>query len=119
MQHSTLQDEAEADALRPTNEEAMGELRGDADGGDEVGEEYDEEFDGATEEAELEVQQVWVLCGGSGSEADASLASGLHVYHELLKQADVLVRHPFILSTHRKSSRMSFVGIAHIRSRAV
>lgn len=39
----------------------------------------------------LQPQLVWVLCGGGGSEADASLASGIHVYHELLKQPDVLV----------------------------
>ena len=86
-----LQDEAEADALRPTNEEAAGELRGDADGAEDMGEEHDEVLKADTEGAEPEMQQVWVLCGGSGSEADASLASGLHVYHELLKQADVLV----------------------------
>ena len=88
-----LQDEAEADALRPT-EEGMQGLRGDGNGAEARGENYDEVADIEDEGNESLLQQVWVLCGGSGSEADASLASGLHVYHELLKQSDVLVSAP-------------------------
>lgn len=87
-----LQDEAEADALRPSDRGSWDELRGDGDAVEEQGEEYGENLGEYEQEAEPDLQQVWVLCGGSGSDADASLASGLHVYHELQKQADVLVR---------------------------
>lgn len=36
-------------------------------------------------------QRVWVLCGGEGTQADLSLASGLHTYFELRKQPDLQV----------------------------
>ncbi len=86
-----MQDEAEVDGLRLGNEEGMQEPRGDGDGAEPHPGEYDEDLDEEPEEVQPDLHRVWVLCGGSGSEADASLASGLHVYHELQKQADVLV----------------------------
>ena len=75
-----VQDEAEADGLRPGDDPHQ-EWRGDAEG-----------EEGQEEEEGLQPQRIWVLCGGGGSKADASLASGISVYHELLKHTDVLVR---------------------------
>lgn len=75
-----LQEEAETDALRSNGNGAM------ADRG--------EDNEGVGDAAGPEPHRVWVLCGGTGSGADASLASGIHVYHELLKHPDIVVRTP-------------------------
>lgn len=44
---------------------------------------------GAALQAPSSKQLVWVLCGGEGTEADISLASGLHIHSELSKQPDL------------------------------
>lgn len=52
---------------------------------EQSGAEYEEQDEGPP------AQKIWILCGGTGSRADESLASGIHVYHEFLKHPDVLV----------------------------
>lgn len=87
-------------------------LRGDGNGAEAREEDYDEAVDIEDEGNESALQQVWVLCGGSGSEADASLSSGLHVYHELLKQSDVLVSAPVLsASMTRTPCKQSLISI--------
>jgi len=43
------------------------------------------------ESSKFGIQRVWILCGGEGSDSTASLASGIHAYHELQKEQDMLV----------------------------
>lgn len=81
---AVTQDDAEADTMRSSDEEGQ-EMRAEGEGDDVQGREGDVG-------ANPSPHHIWVLCGGTGTEANASLASGIHVFQELQKQSDVVVR---------------------------
>ena len=58
-------------------------------------------------------QRVWVLCGGEGTQADLSLASGLHTYYELRKQPDLQVRSSTSVPEHSSHTMQRHWLIGH------